>query len=161
VLGRFLRLLNPAVRRMVPAGVPTGAPNILLTVRGRKSGMPRTVPVGVVRLGGRRFVQGSYGEGGWVRNLRANGEATVTDGGGTEPVTAVELTPEEAAAVLQRVLAPFHRSRLLRAALGPNFRPPIGVLWRVRLRVDDTLAEYAVDARRHPLFELRPRTDDR
>jgi deazaflavin-dependent oxidoreductase (nitroreductase family) len=158
VLGRFLRLLNPAVRRMIPRGVPTGAPNILLTVRGRKSGEPRTVPVGVVTLDGRRFIQSSYGETGWVRNLRANAEATVTDGDRTEPVTVVELTPDEAAAILQRVLAPFHRSGLLRAALGPNFRPPIGVLWRVRLRVDDTLAEYAADARRHPLFELRPVT---
>jgi hypothetical protein len=33
----FLRLSNPVVRRMISAGLPTGAPNILLAVRGRRS----------------------------------------------------------------------------------------------------------------------------
>ena len=75
VAGGFLRLINPLVRRMVSRGIPTGAPNVLLTVRGRRSGRLRTVPVGMVVLDGRRFVQSSYGETGWVANLRAAGEA--------------------------------------------------------------------------------------
>src|SRR5207248_5382188 len=33
----FLRLSNPVVRRMISAGLPTGAPNILRAVRGRRS----------------------------------------------------------------------------------------------------------------------------
>ena len=61
---------------MVAAGMPTGAPNILLTVRGRRTGMPRTVALGMVEVDGRRFVQASYGESGWVTNLRTAGEAT-------------------------------------------------------------------------------------
>jgi hypothetical protein len=44
----------------------------------------------------------------------------------------------------------------MRALVGPNFRPPVGVLWRLQVRVDDTLEEYIVEAQRHPLFELRP-----
>jgi hypothetical protein len=30
------------------------------------------------------------------------------------------------------------------------------VLWRLRIRIDDTLEDYTAEARRHPLFELRP-----
>jgi deazaflavin-dependent oxidoreductase (nitroreductase family) len=154
--GRMLRLFNPITRRFISAGLPTGAPNVLLTMRGRRSGKVRTVPIGMLELDGRSFVQASYGETGWVANLRADGEATVTHPGGRRvPVQAIELPPEEAGAVLRRALQQFRQSRVMRALLGPNFRPPIGVLWRLRIRVDDTLEEYVAEARRHPLFELR------
>lgn len=156
--GQFLRLVNPLVRRMISAGMPTGAPNILLTVRGRRSGKPRTVPVGVLELDGRMFIQASYGEGGWVQNLRVAGEATLTEHDRRVPVQAVELPPDQAATILRRALEPYPRSRLLSALLGPRFRPPIGVLTRYRIRIDDTPEEYLAEARRHPLFELRPMT---
>ena len=111
----------------------------------------------MLELDGRSFVQSSYGEIGWVANLRADSEAAVIHPGGRRiPVQAVELSPEEGGAVLRRALQPFRRSRVMRALLGPRYRPPIGVLWRLRIRVDDTLEEYIVEARRHPLFELRP-----
>lgn len=156
VLGRMLRLINPLVRRMVPAGVPTGAPNVLLTVRGRRSGRPRSVPLGMIELDGAWFVQASYGESGWVANLRADSRATVTlPGGRCVPVRAVELSPDAAGAVLQRVLQPFRRSRLLGVLLGSRFRPPIGVLSTIHLRIDDTPEEYRAEAQRHPVFELR------
>ena len=57
--GLLLRSINPFARRMIPAGIPTGAPNVLLTVPGRQSGKPRTVPLGIVVLDGRTFVQAS------------------------------------------------------------------------------------------------------
>jgi deazaflavin-dependent oxidoreductase (nitroreductase family) len=117
--GRFLRLLNPLVCRMVSAGVPTGAPNILLTVRGRRSGKARTVPVGMVELDGRRFVQASYGETGWVRNLRAAGEATVTDGDRRVPVRAVELAPDQGGAILRRALEPYRARAFFVRCSGP------------------------------------------
>ncbi|MBO0685337.1 MAG: nitroreductase family deazaflavin-dependent oxidoreductase [Candidatus Dormibacteraeota bacterium] len=162
--GRFLRLLNPLVRRLISAGIPNGAPNVLLTVRGRRSGKLRTVPLGLLELQGRRFVQASYGETGWVANVRGNAEAILTYPGGRGiPVEAVELTADEGAAILDRALQPNRRSRLfrgvLRALLGPRFRPPIGVLVTLGMRVDDTLEEYVADARRHPLFELRPMSE--
>jgi deazaflavin-dependent oxidoreductase (nitroreductase family) len=153
--GRLLRLVNPLTSRMISAGMPTGAPNILLTVRGRKSGEPRTIPVGIVEVEGRRFIQSTYGETGWVRNLRAAGAATITDGERSEPVLAIELPPDQGGAILRHALERYHRSRLLRALFGPRFRPPIGALWQIHLRVDDTLEEYIAEARRHPLFELR------
>jgi hypothetical protein len=71
-------------------------------------------------------------------------------------VQAIELSPEEAGPVLQRALAPFRRSRVFRALLGPHARGPVGILWAFRIRIDDTLEEYTAVARRYPLFELRP-----
>ena len=161
VAARLLRLVNPLARRLIAAGMPTGAPNILLTVRGRRSGIPRTVPVGLLELDGRRFVQASYGAAGWAVNLRAAGEATITDQGGPVPVQAVELSPEQAAAILRHALEPYRRSRLLRALLGSRWRPPVALLRHYRIRVDDTLEDYLAEAQRHPLFELRPVRYDR
>jgi deazaflavin-dependent oxidoreductase (nitroreductase family) len=160
VAGRFLRLFNPLARRMISTGIPTGAPNVLLTVRGRRSGKLRTVPVAMLDLDGAWFVQACYGETGWVANLRTAGEATVTQPGGRRvPVQAIELSPEEAGPVLQRALAPFRRSRVFRALYGPRARGPVGVMWAFRIRMDDTLEEYTAAARLYPLFELRPMTD--
>jgi deazaflavin-dependent oxidoreductase (nitroreductase family) len=108
---QLFRVANPLVRRLMAAGVPTGSRNILLTVRGRRSGTPRTTPLGLLELDGRRFVQASYSEDGWVRNLRAAGGATMTDHGRRVAVQTVELAPDTAAAVLRRAL------------LGPRARP--------------------------------------
>ena len=49
---RFFRVVNPLARRMIPAGVPTAAPNILLIVRGRRSGVERTTPVALLDFDG-------------------------------------------------------------------------------------------------------------
>ena len=160
VIGRLFRPINPLARRMISAGIPTGAPNVLLTVRGRRSGTLRTVPVALLEFDGAWFVQASFGEGGWVGNLRVAGEAIVTHPGGHRvTVCAIELSPEEAGAVLQRALEPFRRSRVFRALVGPHARPPVGVMRAFRIRIDDTLEEYTAGARRHPLFELRPMTE--
>jgi deazaflavin-dependent oxidoreductase (nitroreductase family) len=160
VAGRFLRLFNPPARWMISAGIPTGAPNVLLTVRGRRSGKSRTVPLGMLELEGAWFVQACYGETGWVANLRADGEATVTHPGGRRvPVQAIELSPDEAGPVLRRALQPFRRSRVFRAMLGRHARGPAAILWAFRIRLDDTLEEYTATARRFPLFELRPMSE--
>ncbi len=156
MMGRLLRLANPLARRMILAGLPTGAPNINLAVRGRRSGIVRTIPVSLLELDGRLFVQSSYGGAGWPRNLRAAGEASIIEHDSRVSVRAVELAPSEAGPILRRALQPYRRSRLLRALLGSKYRPPVALLRRYRIRVDETPAEYASEARRHPLFELRP-----
>ena len=157
VAARLLGLVNPLARRMIPAGVPTGAPNILLIVRGRRSGLERTTPVGMLDFDGRWYVQASYGAAGWARNLRAAGEATIIHPGGRRsPVHAIEVPPDEAATILQRALEPYRQLHLLRRLLGPRVRPPVALLRRYRIRVDDTPEDYLADAQRHPLFELRP-----
>jgi deazaflavin-dependent oxidoreductase (nitroreductase family) len=153
----FFRMINPLARRMIPAGVPTGAPNVLLLVPGRRSGIERMMPVTVLDFEGHTYVQATYGALGWGRNLRAAEEVTVIHSGGRRgSVHPAKIPPDEAAAILQRALAPYHRSLFLCRLLGPRVRPPVGVLRRYRVRIDDTPQEYLNEAQRHPLFELRP-----
>jgi deazaflavin-dependent oxidoreductase (nitroreductase family) len=115
---QFFRMVNPLARWMMSVGLPTGSRNILLTVRGRRSGTPRTTPLSMLELEGRSFVQASYSEDGWARNLRAAGQAIMTDHGRRIAVQTVELPPEKAAAIIRRALEPYRRSRLIRALLG-------------------------------------------
>jgi deazaflavin-dependent oxidoreductase (nitroreductase family) len=153
VAGPLFRLLGPLVRRAVSNG--RLAPNVLLTVRGRSSGQPRTTPLALLELGGVRYLQGSFGITNWVRNLRAAGEASLSRGSWSETFDVVELPPETAGPMLRDALAPFHRSHVLRTLLGPTVRPPAAILYRYHFRIDDTPEEYVADARRHPLFKLR------
>jgi deazaflavin-dependent oxidoreductase (nitroreductase family) len=134
---------NPLIRRLLRAGLPFG-PNVLLTVRGRSSGLPRTFPVAILELEARRYVQSPFGEVQWVRNLRASGEAVVSKGRDREAVVAVELAPEAAGPVLRDALAPYLRSRVGGAYLGRTYH----------LRTDSTLEDYVAAARDHPIFEL-------
>jgi len=96
---------NVLARRLLSLGVPMG-PDVLITVRGRKSGIPRSTPITLCENEGRRGLISPFGETDWVRNLRAAGSATLTTGRGTEEVIAVELGPSEAAAFVRDVLAP-------------------------------------------------------
>jgi len=72
----FIHALNPLIGRLLRLGAPMG-PNVLLTVRGRTSGQPRSFPVAVLEHDGHRYVFCPFGEVNWVRNLRANGDATL------------------------------------------------------------------------------------
>jgi hypothetical protein len=103
--------------------------------------------VAVVEVRGRRFVQSPFGEVNWVRNLRAAGEAVVSKGRRQETVDAVEIGPEEGGPILREALAPYVRSRVLARVLGRFFD----------LRPSSTPEDYIAEARRHPMFELRPR----
>lgn len=91
----FVRGSNPLTRRLLRAGMPMG-PNTLLTVRGRTSGEPRSAPVAIMNVDGRRYVIGAYGDVHWVRNLRAAGEGTIREHGRDVTVTARELEGAEA-----------------------------------------------------------------
>src|SRR5581483_10891623 len=102
----FAPLFNPVAARLLRVGRVMG-PNALLTVRGRKSGEPRTTPVAVVDIKGRRWIVGTFGDVNWVRNLRAAREAVITVGSRREAVRATELTPDESARFFAGVLAPY------------------------------------------------------
>jgi deazaflavin-dependent oxidoreductase (nitroreductase family) len=140
-------LLNPLIRRLLRVGVPMG-PNVLLTVRGRTSGQLHTFPVALMESGGRQYVFATFGEVNWVRNLRAAPEAILRRGRHQEPVVAVELTPEEAAPVMQQALAPFFASPMT---------APLLQRWYDLTR-DSAPADYLEEARNHAVFELRAAT---
>ena len=53
-------------------------------------------------------------------------------------------------------LEPYRQVHLLRRVIGSRVRPPVALLRRYRIRIDDTPQDYLVEAQRHPLFELRP-----
>jgi deazaflavin-dependent oxidoreductase (nitroreductase family) len=139
--------LNPLIRRLLGAGLPFG-PNVLLTVRGRSSGLARTFPVAILEVDSRRFIQSPFGEVNWVRNLRADGSATVAKGDSAESVEAVELTPEAAGPVLRDALAPYLRWRIGAFVIGRYFH----------VRPGSPIEDYIAIARLHPMFELLVRT---
>jgi deazaflavin-dependent oxidoreductase (nitroreductase family) len=108
---RFVRLGNVFTTALVRAGFKVGLIH-LLTVRGRKSGQPRTTPIAVVEQNGKRYLAAPYGIVDWVRNLRAAGEAVLTRGRRSETVTVLELPPSEAGLFLQELIKdsnPFSR----------------------------------------------------
>src|SRR5437667_11451694 len=90
VAPRYVTFFNLVAKRLLAAGVPLG-PNGLLTVRGRKSDLPRTTPVAIIELSGRRWIWAPWGGSQWVRNLRAAGQATITVRGRKEDVRATEM----------------------------------------------------------------------
>ena len=142
---KFVSIFNRVAQRMLAAGVPMG-PNALITVRGRKSGEPRTTPVALIEIEGRRWVSSPYGDVNWVRNLRASGEASLTIGGRHETVIAVELASDERVAFFRDLMGPFVR----RIPLGLG-RLMIGSV----LGAKDILDDPTEAAGRHPVFELR------
>ena len=105
----YFGLMNRFVKSLLRIGLPVG-PTTLLTVRGRKSGRPRTTPVGFLEHDGRRYVFGTFGDVDWTRNLRASGEAVVGRGWRRKRVSAVELrSPEEKGAGSQGCSCAFPR----------------------------------------------------
>ena len=136
----FVPVFNPIARRLAGAGLL--GPNILLTVAGRKSGVPRTTPVAMLQVNGRRWIIGTFGEVGWVLNLRAAGRATITLKGRREAVQARELSPAETATFFREIVAPFAR-RLL-----------IGPLLLRLLGAGDVLTDPEQAAKTRPVFEL-------
>jgi len=60
----MVNLFNPIVRRLLALGLPMG-PNVLVTIRGRKTGEARTFPVAVLETDGRTLLFSSFGEVNW------------------------------------------------------------------------------------------------
>lgn len=143
-LPRWVPWFNRIARPLLAAGVPMG-PDVLITVRGRRTGLPRTTPVTICEHLGRRGLISPFGEVNWVRNLRAAGLATITIGRRSEEVAAVELSPAEAAEFIRDVLAP--RARQSRFGL-----------WFVRHidKIDIDRPDEAAAGR--PVFELHQRS---
>lgn len=138
---RFVLWANVLTKTLLRAGVKLvgfGTPTYLLTVRGRKSGQPRTTPISVVERDGKRYLMTPYGVVDWVRNLRAAGEATLTRGHLTQTIRAQELPSGEASLVLQAFIQSGH-------PIGRFFGTPAGA----------TREEFERQALIHPVFVLQ------
>ena len=122
-------------------------PNVAMTVLGRTTGEPRTFPVAVSEIDGRRYVIGAYGDVNWTRNLRAAGEATIRRGGRDVHVAAQELSAEEARTFYGELL-PAYIAHF--PALGRAFgRLLFGAV------APEILNDPATAAATRPVFELR------
>ena len=141
----FVRAPNGLVRWLLRHGAPMG-PNGLLTVRGRSSGEPRTAPVAISEIDGRRYVIGAYGDVNWTRNLRAAGEADIKLHRRTEHVRARELDPAEAEEFFG-LTVPGYIARFPR--LGRSF---LRILFT--LVAPDVLSDPVKAAATRPVFEL-------
>lgn len=121
------RVFNPINRRL---GIfPT------LTVRGRRSGELRTIPLGSpLEFAGARYLVSGRGNTEWARNLRAVGQAELRIHGITEPFRAVEVKGGER----ERVVAAY------KAKLG-----------RAVHRYFDRIPDPAD----HPVFRIEPLAD--
>lgn len=103
-----------------------------LTVAGRRSGEPRSVPVVPVDVDGRRYVVSARGETEWVRNVRSAGEVRLGgDGGAAQRLLATELPAEDSAPVIAA-----YRAKAGRSVAGYWKKLP--------------------DSRDHPVFRLDP-----
>lgn len=105
----WIPLFNLMAKPLIAAGIPLG-PDVLLTVRGRKSGRPRTTPVAVAEIGGRAWLLSPFGETEWAKNLRAAGRATLRAGRRRREVTTAELDREARIAFYRDVLEPYLRT---------------------------------------------------
>ncbi|MDE3113569.1 MAG: nitroreductase family deazaflavin-dependent oxidoreductase [Chloroflexota bacterium] len=136
----WVPVFNALAKPLMALGVPMGA-DVLLTVRGRKSGLPRSTPVAVAEISGRLWLLSPFGETDWARNLRAAGRATITSGRKREEVTAVELDREARIAFYRDVLEPYLRTSAV-------------ATWIVR-NLDRIPSDPAAAAEDRPVFELR------
>jgi deazaflavin-dependent oxidoreductase (nitroreductase family) len=119
------RLVNPLVSRLRTGGVAT------LTVVGRSSGRPRTVPVIPVEVDGVSYLVSPYGESDWVRNLRRAGTGQLCGKAKTEAFRATELPVAQ--------------------------RPPIITAYRKGARSDvDRYFTRLPDPADHPVFRIAP-----
>ena len=143
----WVTAFNPISRFLLRVGVPLG-PNALITVTGRKSGVPRTAPVAIIDEANRRWVWAPWGEAQWAQNLRAAGRATVTVRRKEEHVTARELDHAERVVFFRDTLDPVAR----RMSIGPWH----GGRWFVRTIDSTDLDDPVGAADGRAVFELVP-----
>jgi deazaflavin-dependent oxidoreductase (nitroreductase family) len=138
----WVTAFNPLTKALLGARLPLGF-NGLVTVRGRKTGQPRTTPIAIITVDGRRWIWAPWGNVQWVQNLRAAGEATVEVRGKREIVRATEL--DEAG-----------RVAFFRDVLGPLARSMRGGVTFIRIADQTDLRDPVAAAQGRAVFELHP-----
>ena len=132
------RIVNRVLVWMLKAGM--GPRNYyLLTVRGRITGLPHSVPVALVDGGTTRWLVAPYGEVDWVKNARVANRVRLSRGRYAQDFTLRELPRERSLAILKQYLRSYPITR-------PYFTA----------RADSNPEEFAADAEGKPVFELLP-----
>ena len=132
------RAINQAFRGLTILGLGARHRHVL-TVTGRRSGLPRSVPVDVMTVAGEKWLVAPYGEVQWVRNLRVDPHLTLRRGHATRGYVATEVDAATAAPVIRTYI---------RAV------PITRGYWGVRPDVaNEELVRVAAS---HPVFRLTP-----
>ncbi|GAA4630816.1 nitroreductase family deazaflavin-dependent oxidoreductase [Actinoallomurus vinaceus] len=141
-VGAGTRLINLVFAVMTRLGRGKDYRHIL-TVRGRKTGEPRSTPVDVMQNGDQRWLVAAYGVTNWVHNARAAGEVEIARGRHRETLRVVELAPEDSVPVLRQYLREVPVTRAY-----------------FDVTLDSTDEQFAAEASRHPVFRLVSGTAD-
>jgi deazaflavin-dependent oxidoreductase (nitroreductase family) len=132
------RLFNRLFGLLVRIGI--GLPhNVLLQVRGRKSGRIYSTPVNILTHNGRRYLVAPRGDTQWSRNARASGEATFVKGFKREHVKLREIVDADKPPLLKAYLESF-------TTTVQRYFP---------VRAGSRLEEFAPLAARYPVFEIQ------
>ena len=134
------RLFNEVFKGIVNLGLGARF-RYILRVRGSTTGIVRSTPVDVMSGDGVRWVVAGYSVTGWVRNVRAAGQATLSRHGRSESVRLVELDAADSVPVLRKYLREV-----------PIVRPYFAA------RPDSTDDEIAAEVVQHPVFQVLPLT---
>lgn len=112
--------------------------NVMLEVKGRRSGQPRSVPVNWVEYQGQRYLVSPRGESEWVRNVRADGGRAVLRHGKRESVRLEELPASGRAPIIQKYLRENAMSTKQHFGINPK----------------SDIAEFERIAALHPVFRI-------
>ncbi|MFC7534491.1 nitroreductase family deazaflavin-dependent oxidoreductase [Actinoplanes sp. GCM10030250] len=138
----WLPYANRVVRLLNRLGLRLGTIHVL-TVPGRRSGVPRATPVSPLTVDGRRYLVAGLPEGDWARNVRAAGRGELAAGRRSAEVALVEVAD---AAERRSVMRAF------------PVEVPGGVPFFVKLGLvsKGDPDEFAAAADRVAVFEIRP-----
>jgi deazaflavin-dependent oxidoreductase (nitroreductase family) len=141
-LPAWLPFVNWLTRGLTRLGIRVG-PVCVLTVPGRRSGVPRPAPVTPITVDGRRYVIAGLPRGDWARNVRAAGRGELASGRRRGPVLLTEVTD------------PALRRRVVRAFPA---EAPGGVFFYVRLGLvtSGDPDEFEAAADQVAVFEITP-----
>jgi deazaflavin-dependent oxidoreductase (nitroreductase family) len=139
--GWFTRnVFNRLVARLTRLGVSIWGSRVL-EAPGRKTGVPRRVPVNLLVHDGHEYVVSPRGHGQWVRNVRANdGRLDLLLGRRRTSYVAVEVADADKVEVLRAYLR--------------RWKAEVGVFFD-GVSASSTDDEIRAIASNHPAFELR------
>lgn len=116
----------------------------LLTVPGRTTGLPRSVPVALAPVEDGWTLISVYGVSDWSKNLDAAGKATITVRGRTTEVTVERLKPSLAAPILRDAIS--NAPRMVRRLTAKYYQA----------KPDSPPAAWEDEAQTHPVYLLAP-----
>jgi deazaflavin-dependent oxidoreductase (nitroreductase family) len=87
---RWLKWVNPLNVFLLRKGIGP-APQHVLTIAGRRTGLPRRTPIALITVDGERYAVAGFDGSDWVRNARAAGRGELQRGRSVERIILTEV----------------------------------------------------------------------